>query len=114
MAKLERTLRGSFDEILNAIDEAVRNRSATATFEHSSDFVYGDARCAVRAYERYSMMGSNRLGLTVTLFGNDGKAFLSAVTTGGSQAMLFKINTFGESAFLDTIRDVVARYEVRY
>lgn len=114
MAKLERTLRGNFDEILGDIDNAVRSRSASATFEHQSDFSSGDARCSVRAYERYSMIGSNRLGMTVTLFGSGDKLFLSAITTGGSQAVLFKFNTFGEEAFLDTIRDVVKRYEVKY
>ena len=38
---------------------------------------------------------------------------VSAVTSGGSQAVLFKINTWGEEAFLNTLRDVLAWYDER-
>ena len=50
-------------------------------------------------------MGGNRLSLSVTLFqGPSGGVKLSAVTSGGSQAMFFKVNTFGEEAFLNKLR----------
>ena len=40
-----------------------------------------------------------------TLFqAGDGPVQLSAITAGGSQAVLFKINTWGEESFLDTLR----------
>ena len=35
--------------------------------EAGSDFKEGDARCSVRVFERYSMMGGNRLSLTLTI-----------------------------------------------
>ena len=63
-------------------------------------------RCAVRVYERYSAMGGNRVSMAVTLVGNGQNLFLSAITSGGSQAMLFKINTWGEESFLSTLADV--------
>jgi len=50
------------------------------------------------------------VSMNVTLFETEGRLFVSAVTSGGSQAMLFKINTFGEEAFLDLIRDVIDKY----
>lgn len=37
----------------------------------------------------------------------DGTIHLSAITSGGSQAMFFKINTFGEQAFLDKLAQVL-------
>jgi hypothetical protein len=44
----------------------------------------------------------------VTLFeAADGTIHLSAITSGGSQAMFFKINTFGEQAFLDKLEAVL-------
>jgi len=47
------------------------------------------------------------VSMTVTLFqGESGRLWLSAATSGGSQAMFFKFNTFGEEAFLDTIRSI--------
>ena len=71
-------------------------------------FCQRQRRCSVRVFERYSFLGSNRVSLSVTLFqGADGITHLSAVTSGGSQAMFFKINTWGEDAFLDKLRDVL-------
>ena len=64
-------------------------------------------RCAVRVYERYSIMGSNRVSLNVTLMGRDGELYLSAITSGGSQATFFKLNTIGEEAFLGKLDAVV-------
>ena len=108
MAKMERTLNGDFSEILNRIETGIMRGSATASLEDSSDFSSGDTRCAVRVFERYSALGSNRVSLNVTLFqGTDGVIHLSAITSGGSQAMFFKINTFGEEAFLDKLAKIL-------
>lgn len=71
-------------------------------------FFSGDARCSVRVFERYSYSGGNRVSLTVTLFQNSNDDIhLSAITTGGSQAMFVKINTFGEKAFLDKLKELI-------
>ena len=43
------------------------------------------------------------------LMGRGNELKVSAITSGGSQAMLFKINTFGEEAFLDTVREAINR-----
>ena len=32
---------------------------------------------------------------------------VTAITSGGSQAMFFKINTFGEESFLDKLREIL-------
>ena len=106
MAKLEARLYGEFEEVLDALETAALHGSATATLEDHSDFRSGGARCAVRVYERYSALGSNRVSLQLTLFqaaGDD--VLLSAITSGGSQAVFFKVNTFGENAFLSAIRE---------
>lgn len=55
-------------------------------------------------------MGSNRVSLSVTMVGQGGNIFVSAITSGGSQAVFFKINTFGEEAFLDKLRQIVDDY----
>lgn len=111
MAKLEAELRGGFYTVLEEINSAILNNSATASLEDKSDFAGADSRCAVRVYERYSYTGQNRVSMNVTLFETEGRLFVSAVTSGGSQAMLFKINTLGEEAFLDLIKDVVSKYK---
>ena len=109
MAKYERAFTGDFDSALSRLERAVLNGSASASYEDGSDFRAGEVRCAVRVYERYSWTGGNRVSLSLTLVGRGRELFLSAITAGGSQAMFFKVNTFGEEAFLDTLRDVADR-----
>ena len=125
MAKYETNLRGDFDRVLNYLHDGILHGSMSASFEDESYVQYAGVRCCVRVYERYSMTGGNRLSMTVTLVGDgedlflsaitalvgDGEdLFLSAITAGGSQGMLFKFNTFGEEAFLDTLRELAEAY----
>ena len=108
MAKLERTITGDFNSILHRIEDGIINGSVSASLEESSDFRIGDTRCSVRVFERYSYAGGNRVSMNVTLFQNaGGPIYLSAITSGGSQAVLFKVNTFGEEAFLDKLRELL-------
>lgn len=112
MAKFEAELRGNFKQILNEIEDTVMNRSASASLEDSSNIISGDTKCAVRVYERYSYTGGNRVSMSITLLEAGGRLFVSAITSGGSQAMLFKINTLGEESFLDTVTDVLQQYMI--
>ena len=107
MAKLEKVLSGDFDSILDALHQAILSGSLSATYEEGSDFQQGEFRCAVRVYERYSFMGGNRVSLNLTLVGGQGRCYLSCITSGGSQGVVMKLNTWGEEAFLDTIRQTV-------
>lgn len=103
MAKLEATLHGNFSAILNAID--------TAVLEDESHFQSSSGRCVLRVYERYSALGGNRVSLSVLLLETAHGVRLSAIASGGSQAMFLKLNTFGEEAFLESISEAVARYQ---
>lgn len=107
MAMLERDIRGDFDAVLEQLHEGVLGGSVTATYEDGSDVAMGEVRCAVRMYERYSHSGGNRVALSLTLVGVGDRLHLTAITAGGSQALFFKLNTWGEEAFLDTLAAVV-------
>lgn len=109
MAKYERSFHGSFDAVLRALDSGIMNGSMSASYENGSDCRFGGTRCAVRVYERYSLSGANRVSLNLTLCGSGDEIFLSAITSGGSQAVFFKLNTFGEEAFLNCVRDIAER-----
>ena len=111
MAKFERTITGDFDDVLDRLHRGILEGSSSASYEDGSDCTLGNARVAVRIYERYSMFGGNRVSMSLTLAGEGERLFLSAITSGGSQAVLFKVNTLGEEAFLDTIREVVRQLE---
>lgn len=107
MAKLEYELSGDFDRILERIENGVLNASVSASLEDGSDFRGENSRCSVRVFERYSYMGGNRVSMSVTLYQSGGKIRLCAITSGGSQAVFFKVNTFGEESFLETLEDVL-------
>ena len=111
MAKLERHLTGNFNALLNYLHNGILNGSASASWEDGSEYDGMNFRCAVRVYERYSFMGGNRVSLNLTLVGNGPHLFLSAITSGGSQAVLFKINTLGEEAFLDKLEELLDAWQ---
>ena len=111
MAKYEKRFRGNFQQVLEEIDRAVLEGSSSAALEESSDMYCGEARCAVRVYERYSWSGGNRVSLSVLLLETAHGVRLSAIASGGSQAMFLKLHTFGEEAFLESISEAVARYQ---
>lgn len=110
MAKYQRNLTGNFDRVLQLCTDAIESGSMSVSYENGSDFRSESVRVAVRVYERYSAIGSNRVSLNLTLVGEGDNLFLSAITSGGSQAVFFKINTWGEEAFLDTLVPAIEGY----
>lgn len=110
MAKYEKHLTGNFDELLELVTDGVLNGSMSASYEDGSDWTNGTVRCAVRVFERYSWAGGNRVSMTLMLTGYGNSLFLSAITSGGSQAMFWKVNTMGEESFLETLVPVAEEY----
>lgn len=107
MAKYVKTVHGNFDSILEKLDNAILSGSVSASYEDGSDYQKGDFRCSVRVYERYSYIGSNRVSMTLTLVGENQQYKLIIITSGGSQGILFKVNTWGEEAFLKKLEDIL-------
>jgi hypothetical protein len=110
MAKYERRLQGDFYDFLNCIHQDITNGSSSVSYEDGSDIDLPGSIVAVRVYERYSMAGGNRVSLSVTITGSGEDLFISAITSGGSQAIFFKVNTIGEETFLELCRDSVENY----
>lgn len=110
MAKYERQLTGSFDALLNQLHQDITRGSVSASYEDGSDINLGHVRVASRVYERYSWIGGNRVSLNLTLVGEGSRLYVSAIASGGSQAVFFKINTFGEQAFLDKCVESIERF----
>lgn len=110
MAKYERRFQGNFSEVLRFCEQTIEEGSTTISLEDQSNYTQGDTSVAVRVYERYSWTGSSRVSLSLTLVGANDELFVSLIASGGSQALVFKINTFGETAFLETISVPLEKY----
>lgn len=110
MAKYAKTLTGNFDALLHHLHTDIVGGSISAHYEDGWDVTQGQVRVATRVYERYSYIGGNRVSMSITLVGEGPYLRVSAITSGGSQAVFFKINTFGESAFLEKFIDSVERF----
>ena len=114
MAKYECTLTGNHQELLDVIDAGILTGSVSASYEDGSDCSVGNTLCSVRVYERYSIIGQNRVSLNVTVVSADGGIFISAITSGGSQALIMKMNTIGEETFLGSLIKIVEDYKSTY
>ncbi len=110
MAKFEYTFAGDFTHFLAYLSRSVLEGSVSASAEGSSDFATADTRVAVRVFERYSMLGNNRVSLNVTVVGVRDVVHVVAITSGGSQAALWKVNTFGEESFLEKAKAAILPY----
>lgn len=113
MAKYEKWLKGNFDELLDRLHRDITNGSISVSYEDGSTVTINNARMAVRVYERYSMTGNNRVSMNVTILGVGDDLFVSAITSGGSQAVFFKINTLGEEAFLQLFIDSIESFQAK-
>lgn len=111
MAKYELSLTADFKDFLVYLEDWVINANISASLEDQSDYQNGEFHCAVRVFERYSMIGENRLSLSIVLVGQGDQLFLSGITSGGSKGVLFKINTFGEEAYLEILKKAVKSYQ---
>lgn len=110
MAKFECTLQGDYDQALSYFHNGILNGSMSASFEEESCFQSAGVRVTVRVYERYSWSGGNRLSMTLTLVGDGEKLCLSGIAAGGSNGLFMKVNTWGEEAFLDTLRELAQQW----
>ena len=108
MAKYTKVLTGELNQIKEKIKSGIMQGSISASLEDSYDYNDGVVRCSVLVFERYSYSGGNRVSMNVTLIQrNDGNVQLCAITSGGSQATFFKLNTWGEEAFLQKLKEIV-------
>lgn len=110
MACHEAVLTGDVHELIRHLEDEILRGSISATREEATEQTLGDALMVVRTYERYSAMGGNRVSLNVAVLAVGGQLAVTMTAAGGSEAMFFKINTFGEEAFLQKAVDALASF----
>ena len=107
MAKLESLLHGDFEYILDRIESEMLSGNISATLEDYSDYYSDNCRYALRVFERYSFVGRNRVSLSLLLMQDGDDIHLTAITAGGSQAIFLKMNTLGEQAYLNKLKEII-------
>lgn len=111
MAKFKATVKGDFHHFTAYLEKAVLDGSMSATLEDSQCIRVGGEPCLFEVFERYSYAGNNRVSLSVVVAQQaPGTLSVTGITAGGSQAMFFKINTWGEESFLDKLKEAVNNY----
>lgn len=115
MAKYEATIKTDIRALESYLHDRILGGSISASYEDGTRYTVGAMHMFFNVYERYSYMGGNRVSLAVTLTDSgDGSVHLCAITSGGSQATFFKINTIGEEAFLDKLCEAVKDYRAAH
>lgn len=110
MAKYVTVIHGDFDEFNQFLAKHIASSSMSSSKEGTHEFDCPNVRCRVQVFERYSAFGSNRVSMNVTVVGIDDELQIVGITSGGSQGMLFKINTVGEENFLYKLKQAVEDY----
>lgn len=113
MAHAEYEITGDLDALVEHLCQRIAATSMSARLEHRSERRLGEVRMATLVFERYSATGSNRLGLTFSILTVGDEIAITATTAGGSTGLLFKINTFGEAAFLDKADEAIRSFVPR-
>ncbi len=109
MAKYTKTMQGDIDDFVAYLKDKILKGSFTASLEEEEHY-RNAVSYSVLVFERYSYIGSNRLSLSITIVQEHDSLRLVAVSSGGSQAVLFKVNTFGEDSFLGKLIKIIEAY----
>ena len=110
MAKLETTLRGSLDQWAEKIETGLLEGSISASMAERSAFRApdGSSQGRVLVFERFSMLASDWLSLSVTLFqDNTGLIHCSAISSGSGVNDVLGFGERGGKAFLKQLRSIL-------
>ena len=113
MAKFTAIVPGTIDRFWKFLDRNTASLGTTATLE---DVVTGSAdgiKYKVCTYERYAVMGENRVSLNVVMLEYSEGVRIVATASGGSTGAFLKINHWSEDNFLSVFEDLVKAYNMK-
>lgn len=111
MAKFECRITGyEFDTVMNYFHRQITGGSVSSSYEGGSSYQKGAVRSVVRVYERYTLMGDNRLSMTVMLAGDGQEVVACAITAAGGGGMA-KLIGWGENSFLNCFVNAAEQFE---
>ncbi len=113
MAKYTTNVGGTINELVTYIKHNEPRLGSTITLEEEIAGTADSVKYWVGTFERYAVLGENRVSLTVMLIEYSEGVKVIATASGGSQAAFLKINTWSESNFLDAFVNVIKPYKAK-
>ena len=110
MAKYTTTVGGSLNELVAYIKHNESRMGSTITLEEEITGTADSFKYWVGTYERYAVLGENRVSLNVMLIEYSEGVKVIATASGGSQAAFFKINHWSEDNFLNDFVSIIETY----
>jgi hypothetical protein len=110
MAKYTTTVGGSLSELVTYIKHNEPRLGSTITLEDEITGTADSVKYWVGTYERYAVLGENRVSLNVMLIEYSEGVKVIATASGGSQAAFFKINHWSEDNFLNDFVSIIETY----
>lgn len=111
MAKYTATVKGSLEDVRKYISHNGPKLGMTLTLEEQELGTLDDRKYWVGTYERYAVLGENRVSLNVVLLEFSAGVRVIATASGGSQAAFLKINHWSEDNFLNDFTAVIEAYK---
>lgn len=109
MAKFEKLVSGDFDFVVSRLDSDILESGLSMNPVDRSDYRTGNARVAVRVYDKYFMRNGNRASLSVTVVDGGSGVFVSAIGAGGGSGVLFNFSLGAEAELTDVVAESIAR-----
>ena len=110
MAKYTTNVGGSLSDLVTYLKHNESRLGSTITLEEEIAGTADSVNYWVGTYERYAVLGENRVSLNVMLIEYSEGVKVIATASGGSQAAFLKINTWSEGNFLDAFVAVIQAY----
>ncbi len=110
MAKYTTTVGGSLNELVTYIKYNESRLGSKITLEEEITGTADSVKYWVGTYERYAVLGENRVSLNVMLIEYSEGVKVIATASGGSQAAFFKINHWSEDNFLNDFVSIIETY----
>ena len=113
MAKYTTTVGGTLNELVTYIKHNEPRLGSTITLEEEMTGTADSVNYWIGTFERYAVIGQNRVSLNVVLLEYSGGVKVIATASGGSQAAFVKINTWSEGNFLNAFADVINSFKAK-
>ncbi|WP_409271583.1 DUF6054 family protein [Neobacillus sp. SCS-31] len=111
MAKYEKTIIGQFQQVVNRLESDIGNSGISMRLVDESNYTIGDTKIAVRVYDKYYMRNGNRASLSLTVVGDNGTNFISAIGAGGGQGVFLNFSLGAEDDMVAIVRNSIERME---